>query len=288
MNSFQDEIQEKLKDIERLPSFPSVVQKVLKLLKDPEVEFKNLTREIIRDPGLTADIIRLSNSAYYHPPREIRSIEEALKILGLNTLKEIIFVAAARGILKQPVEGYKLESKDMWQHSLAVGYLAMHICTKLGLKQVPRDVAFTAGLMHDCGKIVLASTFRKAFLYIQQEHLNNPRLTFIEIEKKILGYTHAEIGAILLKLWNFPEEFIDSVHNLYHPEHAKINSYLTSVLHIANWLALSAGIGIDTSGMHNNLSHFALQKLNLDDTSLQHFYENIPEVLAEIKDLMEL
>lgn len=286
--SYKEEIQEKLKNLDRLPSFPEVVHKILKMVRNPDVEFKDIAKEIIKDPGLTSDIIRLSNSSYYHPTKEIRSIEEAIKVLGLNTLKEIILVAAARGILKQPVDGYKLESKDMWEHSLMVGYVSMQIIEDLNLTEIPKDVAFTTGLMHDCGKIVLASTFKKALFYLQQEYQKNPEISFLSLEKKYIGYTHSEIGAFLLKRWNFPDILIDSVLHLYEPEKSKINSKLTSVIHIANWIAISAGIGIDSMGMNESLSEYALKTLNIDDKKLSLYYESIPEFMEQIKDLVNL
>ncbi len=286
--SLKEELQEKLKNIDRLPSFPEVVHKVLKMIRNPDVEFKEISKEIIKDPGLTSDIIRLSNSAYYHPTKEIRSIEEAIKVLGLNTLKEIVLVAAARGILKQPIEGYKLESKEMWEHSLMVAYLSMMITENLKLNNPPKDVAFTTGLMHDCGKIVLASTFKKALYLVQLEYQKNPEISFISLEKKFVGFSHPEIGAFLLKRWNFPDELVDSVLHLYEPEKSKINSTLTSIVHIANWIVISAGIGIDVMGMNEALSDFALKKLNLTNEKLSLYYESIPEYLEQIKDLTEL
>lgn len=286
--SLKEEVQEKLKNLDRLPSFPEVVHKVLKMIRNPDIEFKDIAKEIVKDPGLTSDIIRLSNSAYYHPTKEIRSIEEAIKVLGLKTLKEIILVAAARGILKQPVEGYKLESRDMWEHSLTVAYLSMQITEDLKLNQPPKDVSFTTGLMHDCGKIVLASTFKKAIYMVQLEYQKNTEISFISLEKKFIGYSHPEIGAFLLKKWNFPEELIDSVLHIYEPEKSKINPLLTSIVHIANWIAISAGIGIDVMGMNESLSDFALRKLNFNNDKLSLYYNSIPEFLDQIKDLIDL
>ncbi len=286
--SLKEEVQEKLKNIERLPSFPEVVHKVLSLIRNPDVDFKDIAREIIKDPGLTSDIIRLSNSSYYHPVKEVRSIDEAIKILGLNTLKEIILVAAARGILKNPLEGYKLEGKDMWDHSILVAHISSNIALDIKSSKIPSDVAFTAGLMHDCGKIVLASTFKKAIFQIQQEYNKNPELSFTFLEKKYIGYTHPEIGAFLLKKWNFPAELVDAVLYIYQPENSKKNKELTSIIHIANWIAVSSGVGIDSMGMNENLSQFALQELKFSEEKIQHYYESVPEIIEKIKDLMEL
>ncbi len=285
MESLKKEIEETLKNIDRLPSFPEIVHKVLSMIRNPNIELKDISNEIVKDPGLTSDIIRLSNSAYYHPIREIRSIEEGIKVLGLNVLREIILIAAARGILKQPVDGYKLDSKELWEHSIVVGYLSAKISENIKKHEVPKDVAFTAGLMHDCGKIVLSNTFKKALYYINLEYQKNPEISFITLEKNYLGYSHNEIGAILLKNWNFPEDLIDAVENQYYPEKSKKNPLLTSVIHIANWIAVSAGIGVDVMGMNENLSTFAMQTLKINEELMKKYYESIPEYLEVIKEL---
>ena len=282
----KSQIETMLRNIEGLPSFPSIVQKVLSMVSNPDANFQELTQEISRDPGLTAAIIRLSNSAYYSPSREIRSVQEAIVTLGLRTVKDIVLVTTSKGILKQKIEGYKLDASDLWDHSLLVAGLSARIAEKTGA--VGPDVAFTAGLMHDVGKVVLASFFRKIYRKIDMEMQENPQLRFTELEKKHMGFTHGEVGAHLLKIWHFPKELIEAALFNYHPEKAKINPELTSIVHVANMIALSAGVGVDAGGMAEPLSKVALEKLRLKESDLQQFYENLPELLEDLKAFREM
>jgi len=287
MSQLKQEIDQLLADIERLPSFSEIVHKVLQMVKDPDADFHAVAKEISKDVGLTSDILRISNSAYYHPSREVRSVHEAIIILGLKTVKDIVLVSAARGILKQPVAGYRLEERDMWDHSLVVASLASKIAEDRKTK-TPVDVAFTAGLLHDVGKIVLAQVFRKIYVQISMEMKQNPNQRFTELEKKYMGYNHSEIGAILLKKWNFPAELVEAALYNYTPDKASINPELTAIIHIANWIALSAGIGVDAGGMSEHLSNDAVVLLGMNDIMVRNYYENLPELLDSLKELRDV
>lgn len=287
MSQFKQEIDQLLGDLERLPSFPDLVHRVLQMVRDPDADFQAVAREIQKDLGLTSDILRLSNSAYYHPSREVRSVHEAIVILGLKTVKDIVLVSAARGILKQPLAGYRLEERDMWDHCIVVASLASKIAEDRKTK-TPPDVCFTAGLIHDVGKVVLSATFRKAYVQIANEMKQSPTLRFTELERKYLGYSHSEVGAILLKKWNFPSELIESTMCNYAPENAKVNPELSAIVHVANWLALSAGIGVDAGGMSEHLSDEAVRSLGLSDDDVRAYYENLPDLLDSLKELREM
>lgn len=287
MSQLKQEIDQLLGDLERLPSFPDLVHKVMQMVRDPDADFQAVGREIQKDLGLTSDILRISNSAYYHPAREIRSVHEAIVILGLKAVKDIVMVSAARGILKQPVAGYRLEERDMWDHSIVVASLSAKIAEDRKTK-TPPDVAFTAGLIHDVGKVVLSSTFRKAYLQIANDMKQDPTLRFTELERKYMGYSHSEVGAILLKKWNFPADLVESTLCNYTPEQAKVNPELTAIVHVANWLALSAGIGVDAGGMSEHLSIDAARSLGLNDDSVRAYYENLPELIESLKELREI
>ena len=283
----KSQIESMLKNIDGLPSFPGIVQKVLSMVSDPDANFQELANEISRDPGLTAAIIRLSNSAYYSPSREIRSVHEAIVTLGLRTVKDIVLVTTSRGILKQSLDGYKLDAAELWDHSLLVAGLSARVAEKTKVGVGP-DVAFTAGLMHDVGKVVLASFFRKIYRKIDMEMKEDPSLRFTELEKKHMGYSHSEVGAHLLKIWNFPRELIEAALYNYDPEKAKINPALTAIVHVANMITLSAGVGVDAGGMAEPLSKAALETLQMKEEDLKELYENLPELMEDLKAFREM
>ena len=281
---FKEKIDAKLEDIQSLPSMPSIVTRLLTMAYDPNVDVKALANEISRDPGITASIIKLSNSAYFRPSGKIRSVHEAIVTLGLNEVKDIVVIIATKDMLKMPMEAYKMDDRALWDHCLLVGDLASKMAKKKK-GRTPSDVAFTAGLLHDIGKVVLIQFFSKIYRQLMMEMEKDPQARFSDLEKKFLGYNQSELGGRLLQIWNFPEELIESTVNVYHPEKAKLNPELCSMIHIANAIALSCGIGVDIGGLNEALSSFAIKTLGLSEAALQEIYLSVPEYHAELGTL---
>lgn len=132
----------------QLPRISSVVTKVMQMVQKEDVAIPDLAKEISHDPGLTADVIKLSNSAYYRAAKPIKTVQESLMTLGIKTVKDIILLTAARGILKKDLKGYQVEAEDNWIHSLTVAELSKRICEQKKLK-IDLDLAFTGGLLHN-------------------------------------------------------------------------------------------------------------------------------------------
>ena len=277
-------IDETLKDIKSIPSMPSIVNRLIALAYDPEVDIKALAEEISKDPAITAGIIKLANSAYFRSSGKIRSVHEAIVNLGLNEVKDIVIILATKDILKKPMDAYKMDEKALWEHCLLVGELASSIAKKKKTKTLP-DIAFTAGLLHDIGKVVLIEFFSKIYRQLTMDMQKNPEARFSDLEKKYLGYNHSELGGKLLEIWNFPEDLVESVTCVYHPENAKINPELVSIIHIANIIALSSGVGIDIGGMAESLSEFAIKTLAIKEEELLDYYQEVPEYIKQLEEL---
>lgn len=278
------EIDARLKSLDQLPAMPSLVLKLHQMTQNPDVDMKALAEEISRDPGITATVLRLSNSAYYKPSRSIRSVHEAIVTLGLDTVKSIVLVAASRGILKVDLESYRIEADEMWDHSLLTGEIAGSLA-KMRKGLVPHDVAFTAGLLHDIGKVVLVHYFGRVYRQAAQEMEQNPKASFTALERKYCGYSHDELGGRLLKLWKFPDELVEAALLVYHPEMARVNPALCAMVHIANQVVLAGGVGVDVGGLNEKLSSFAIEKLQLKDKELETLYAHLPELLEKMHDL---
>lgn len=200
----------------QLPRISSVVTKVMQMVQKQDVAIPDLAKEISNDPGLTTEVIKLSNSAYYRAAKPIKTVQESLMTLGIKTVKDIILLTAARGILKKDLKGYQVEAEDNWIHSLTVAELSKRICEQKKLK-VGSDLAFTGGLLHNIGKVILADFFPTVIVNLREE-LKAHSSSFEELERKHFGYSHEETGAKLLEKWNFPKELVHVALNYGHPE----------------------------------------------------------------------
>ncbi|MDX1959804.1 MAG: HDOD domain-containing protein [Leptospiraceae bacterium] len=272
-----------LKDVNKLPPMSNVVLKVMELVQDPSVSIQILAAEISKDPGITASIIKISNSAYYRASKPIRTVQEALMTLGIQTVKEIVVLTASKAILKKDLKGYQLEADDSWAHSITVAELSSKIVTHKKLP-IRKDLVFTSGLLHDIGKVVLAQFFPMKMLEIRDE-VKNLSSQFTDVEKKYFGYSHEEVGLKLLDAWNFPDELKEVVAYHHKPELSKKFPLLVSVVHIANTIAIICGIGIDIGGTALELSNFALQTTGVSEADVELYFTNIPELQKSISEL---
>ncbi|MCB1158309.1 MAG: HDOD domain-containing protein [Leptospiraceae bacterium] len=280
----KEQIDTVVRDINKLPPMSNVVIRVMNLVRDPAVSIQELATEILKDPAITASILKLSNSAYYRASKPIRTVQEALMTLGIKTVKEIIILTASKAILNKELKGYQLEGDALWLQSLVVAELSSRIAREKGLN-VEKDLIFTAGLLHGIGKVILSQFFPGVMFKIRNELKADNTLKFTEIEKKYFGYTYAEVGKIALDTWNFPDELKEAVAYHLEPEKAKGYPLIASVVHVSHTISIVSGIGIDIGGIYQELSPFALKLTKVTESDLEKFYLSMPELEKSINDL---
>lgn len=251
-----------LRKVNEIPPLPMVVVKAIKTLDDPKSSSSDVAKIVSQDEGLTAKILKLANSAYYGFPRSIGTLSEAITVLGYNTVKSLIYAAAAHGHMSGELQGYALDRGELWRHSLGVAIVCREIAKKVKYKDI--EQAFVAGLLHDIGKIVLNQFVRFGFTLILKK-VETEKVPFHEAEREILGFDHTDIGSKIAERWNLPLELVDAIANHHSPEKAAVSPKLTSIVHVADAVCLMLGWGIGADGLLYPLSEFALQTLGIDN-----------------------
>jgi len=230
-----DSMKKTLTRIDSLPSMPSIYLEITEELQSRDASIQRVGKIISRDVALTSKILQLVNSAYFSLPRHISSPEHAAILLGINIIKSLVLVSQ---IFK------KFESIDMpgnfmqslWSHNILTGNLAKAIAKEESRDQKIIDNSFIAGLLHDCGKLILASNFSEEYREIILNSYEDSRPLW-SVEEETLGISHAEVGAYLMELWGLPSNIIEAIAFHHHPSMYgdKDFSPLTAV-HIANTL----------------------------------------------------
>ncbi len=218
------------KYLKTLPVIPEVAVKIVSIAEDKlDISFKDLEDMIKVDPGLTARILKIANSALYARQREIKSLQMAITLLGFNNLKSLVLLVTASGTFsrfqKDPFYQY------FWKHSILTAFLARHIAIRSNRKDVAED-CFIAGLLHDIGQVAFYNADREQYQPAVTALLEG-KTPVEEIEDRIYGTNHREIGSSLLLKWSFPEVFVDTAR-----EHQSLN--ITSA-HKASIIIVSIG-----------------------------------------------
>ncbi len=269
--------------VRTLPGMPGAAVKLLALVDDPQVSLRRVEEILRQDPGLTANVLKLANSAYFGIPARVGSVRQAVMLLGVKRLTHMVIAACASTLMDRAVPGYDLPAGDLWRHSLAVSVAAEGLVRELQLGS--GEEIFTAALLHDVGKIVLGQ-----FLQEGDESLRtalDQGLGFLEAEAMVLGTTHAEIGAEVLSSWALPETMVQAVRWHHAPESAGRPDPMLDIVHVANMLCLMLGIGVGREGQHRLPSPAVTRRLGLSPAHLERVASHTLQWVCELSLVIE-
>jgi putative nucleotidyltransferase with HDIG domain len=223
-----------------LPAMPQVASKVLEMSADPHTSALQLQQIISDDQAMTARILKIANSAMYSCSRKVKTLTEAIVMLGFDSIRSLVVTSAARNLYNTRNASTGLKERLLWEHSIGVAFA----CRLLVQERFPAlsEEAFLAGLMHDIGKLVLNLRVPEQFDQIVQL-VYNDNLPFNSTEKEILGYDHAEVGAKLINKWNLSPMLEDTILHHHNPEAMTIDNPLLLYLDLGNKLCHKLGIG---------------------------------------------
>ncbi|NTV52039.1 MAG: HDOD domain-containing protein [Candidatus Firestonebacteria bacterium] len=233
----QDTLRQLLSKIHNLPSLPSLYLEVMKELQSPDASIERVGRIIAKDPAMSAKILQLVNSAFFGFPTRITHPSRAVTILGLEKVKALVLsIHVFSEFQASQLPGFSLES--LWDHSLKVANFAKLIAADVGAAPTMVDDCFSAGLLHDTGRLILAGNmtadYARMLAWAQQQKSS------LELaEEEIFGATHAEVGAYLLGLWGLPHPIIEAVA-LHHTPRECFNLEFSplAAVHVADALDL--------------------------------------------------
>ncbi len=272
-----------LRRLTELPPMPQVMFKAREVMSDPTSSFKALAEILETDQAMATRVLKLSNSAYYGLAGKVSSVQHAAVLLGYKTVGEIVSMAGSSSLLGKSLDGYQLDSGDLWKHSLAVAFASRLIANKT--KPEMDNDAFAAGLIHDAGKLVLDQYIfeRKAEF---EKFMSNGQRTFLNAEKEILGFDHSEIAAEMCDSWKIPKSLTTAICYHHYPSRSQENT-LAYIVHVADSLSLMSGIGSGIDGMLYQMDGKALEFLGIQEETLGAILEETVESVEKIAEQMK-
>ncbi len=272
-----------MRRLKELPPMPQVMFKAREVMNNPKSNFKALSDILETDQAMATRVLRLSNSAYYGLAGKVSSVQHASVLLGYKTVGEIVSMAGSSTLLGESLKGYLLDSGDLWHHSMAVA-LASKIISKKVKPELEND-AFAAGLIHDSGKIVLDNYLMERQTMFK-DFMADGEKTFLDAEKHILGFDHAEIAALMCQSWKIPNSLTNAICYHHYPSRSKDN-VLAYIVHVADSLSLMSGIGTGIDGMLYKMDSKALEYLRLSEENLSHIIEETVDSVQKISSQMK-
>lgn len=217
-------------NIESLPEFPDTVFQVNRMLNDPEFKLSEVVRTISTDVTLTADLLKLANSAAFSLSKECTTIADAVKFIGVRGVKNLLFSVGTMNTIGTET----VAQKKLWEHCHKVAFYSYNLARNFFSKQKGLvEDSYVCGLLHDMGKGVFLSA-QPEFMK-KLDHISDQKAIPAHVlERLISGQNHAEIGALIAEKWNFPEVIVDTIRNHHNPSASKP---LSIVVYLANMIA---------------------------------------------------
>ncbi|MBI9107729.1 MAG: HDOD domain-containing protein [Spirochaetales bacterium] len=216
-----------VEEIEDLPQFPENVVFIQKLINDPESELTDIARQISMDPSLTADLLKVVNSAQFMLPKKVDNIVEAVKLVGLRGISNMLFSYGTQKVLKT-------DQRALWDHSYRVAFYSYNLAKNFKRKKDLLDDAYVGGILHDIGKIIF-STVHPELLEKISRFCNEKELHHDILEELSAGLNHAMIGGMIAEKWNFPPSLISAIKFHHVPEQSpKEHKDVVNTVYLAN------------------------------------------------------
>jgi putative nucleotidyltransferase with HDIG domain len=275
----REEVQAKILAIEVMPA---AAAKTAALLMDYESDISDIVKAIEYDPGLASNLLRMANSAYYGFREPIGSIRDAIVRLGTAQIYKMVVSWGFSTLAERSVPGYGLASGKLWEHAIGVAVGAEQLAATLNLG--PSGHAFTAGLLHDIGKIALG-TFVEVDIDSILDMVNGEEVSFEIAEQEVLGIDHAEAGGMLLDSWNLPATVVEASQWHHRPESLTEHSLVVDLVHVADTMCLMGGIGAGIEGTSYYTSREVASRLHLDTVAGDTI---ISEILTKLNNVCGL
>jgi putative nucleotidyltransferase with HDIG domain len=269
-------LQEVAQNVKDLPSLPAIVMELLNDVDNEDVDISLLAQKVSGDLALTASTLRYANSAYYTTMIKVTTIQQAISLMGLAKVKKIIMMAALSGCFPENnCKGF--DHKAFWRHSITVAIAAKLLAKRLNLNV---DTAYTAGLLHDLGALVLVTQYPRQYeASIAYRHQH--QISQFEAERQVLGIDHAAVGMSLANLWNFSEVMKNAIAGHHQPETPGLG-FLATVIHVADGIAHAIGVSSTPDSQVTEVSGQSWESLDLDQTVLQELMQETAAELAQI------
>jgi putative nucleotidyltransferase with HDIG domain len=273
--------------VKKTPDLPTIPAAALAVMRETDSSMSSahsVAMQIAQDQALTARVLRLANSAYYGLSRQVVDLQEAVVVLGMRCVRNLAVVAATYPWMSQPLKGYQLAPKQMWTHSFGVAVAAQQIAKKT--QAAPDETVFIAGLLHNIGKVAL-SIWLENKLAMMMALAVKENIPFDHLERKILGFDHADVGAYLGEQWNLPKVFIEAIHYHHKPNECVPPSTTVDCVHIGDYMTMSMGFGLGGDGLKYDLCEDSLRRINVQESDLELLLSDFVEEYQKYEALFE-
>jgi len=278
-----------VENIRNLPTPPIVFHQIQKVISDPNSSAAQVAAVLAEDPAMSVKVLKLTNSAFYGLAREIESVRQAVTIIGMEAVKNLVLSASVLDMFKGKQVDEEFQ-EAFWRHSLATAF-----CCRLMARQVKTrgmvdpDTAFSSGLLHDIGKLIVSCFLPQEWHNFKEARERDPNSPDWVVEEAVWGFTHAQVGGVLASVWKLPQKLSDAITFHHMPQLSEGEGPVAYIAHLANEVAHKTFEDpAATAGPTSNLQDGVLEYMKLDHENLLSISEQLREEYLKAETFMAM
>jgi putative nucleotidyltransferase with HDIG domain len=279
-------IEDIISGIDTLTPIPPVAAQIMALAEDENSSVSDISDLIIHDPSITASLLKICNSAYFGLARNVESVCDAITLLGLDQIVELVLLNTTAENFKDEPDGYGLGEGELWHHAVLSAHVAKVLAENYGVAN-KKHLIFTAALLKDIGKLIMgryvAFSYEKINILVESKGYS-----FNEAEKKVIGMNHEELGGVVGQRWRFGKKLIYIIRNHHMSEEASRNDVETALVYLADIVCMMMGFGTGVDGLAYRFYSDVLDRMKLTDQDLQKIIFDTGEERQKIQMLLNL
>jgi putative nucleotidyltransferase with HDIG domain len=266
--------------IRDLPALPAIVQDLMKSTGPDDIDINVITRKVSLDQALSAKTLRFANSSFYGLQAKVTTIQQAITLIGVDSVRHVVTATALTGYFPQSANT-TFDYCALWRHAIATAVCARVMARHLHVNQ---DYAFTAGLLHDIGRLVLVTHFRREYeAVVAYRKLHD--CEWLIAERDVMGVDHVQTGEALAIHWNFSEAIQNAIAGHHNPEQQKHHS-LAAIVHVANAIVHGLDLDNEEDDLVPHVSAAAWQGLGLDESSYMQIFRETELLFDEVSRVL--
>jgi putative nucleotidyltransferase with HDIG domain len=254
-------------------------------VENPKSSTQEMVDVIQYDQSITANLLKVCNSAYFGLRSPIHSLREAIVRIGFNQVLEIILNRSSANLISRACPGYDLDDGELWRHSVSCALLSQIISTRLN--EPPTPTRFTAALLHDIGKVILSKFVLDHFGEIRMM-VQDEGCSFIEAERKVLGIDHAELGGKISEGWHFPKVIVSAIRYHHTPLGTPEDHDTVNLIYLCDLVTLLTGIGGGADGLSYHAYNEVMKQFQLSRRDIEKFISQLDEGFKKVEIMLSL
>lgn len=286
--AIDSKIKQVVSNIRNLPTPPQVFHQIQKVINDPKASAVHIAAILAEDPAMSVKVLKLTNSAFYGLAREIESVKQAVVIVGMEAIKNLVLSASVLDMFKADHIDHDYQ-EQFWRHSLATAFGGRVMARKVKARgMVDPDSAFSAGLLHDVGKMVISCFLKGEYEKFKATRESDQSRPDYPVELEALGYSHAHVGAFLSTHWKLPQKLGEAIQFHHEPMTSESQDPLIMLIHLADHVAKRTFYDRADAHLIGEPDPEVLAHLELTPDDMEGFCDSLREEYVKAETFMQM